>query len=512
MAREPLVPLPADEAIPALLSALDAGRNAVVVAPPGAGKTTRLPPAISESGLLKDPNRAVAVLQPRRVAARSVAARIASERGWRLGEEVGYQVRFDNRTTARTRIRVMTEGILARRLQSDPFLEGIGCVVLDEFHERSIHTDLALAMLREVQTAVRSDLRIVVMSATMDAQPVAAFLGEAPVVACGGEPHPVELFHADRPASDVPCWERAAHAARLALARPQPETGHVLVFLPGMGEIRRTAELLHDVDAETHVLHGSVPAAEQDRALAPSARRKLILATNIAETSITINGVCTVIDSGLARVPVNDPRLGIDRLELQRISLASARQRTGRAGRTAPGKCYRLWTREEEASLRPHDMPEVHRIDLAATVLALKAYGAGDVASFGWFDPPRADALERALALLRLLSALDGDGRLTEKGEALSRLPLHPRLGALLLAGKREGVLREAALMAALLSERDPFPPGRRRGAGAAWSGTSDVLDRLDVIAGEGPLPPEADATAVEAIRRTARELERLAR
>lgn len=400
-----LKPLPIDSLIPQIAEGVKRRSGVVVVAPPGAGKTTRIPPALAASGAVEG---AVVMLQPRRVAARAAAARIADERGWKLGEEVGYHIRFDRRIGPNTKVRVLTEGILTRMLASDPFLEGIDCVILDEFHERSIHTDLALAMLREVQATVRDDLRIVVMSATMDPTPVAKYLGEdgdpAPVFESAGRLHPIEVIFQQR-ADLSPRTDQAAAAAREVLLAPTSETGHVLVFLPGIGEIRRAAAQLTDIEAEVHVLHSSVSSEDQDRALRPSTRRKVILATNIAETSLTIDGVRTVIDAGLARVLVSDARLGIDRLELRRISKASAIQRAGRAGRTAPGRCIRLWTRAEDSALPERDTPEVQRIDLAQTLLTLHAFGVKDPAKFGWFEPPRPDALARAARLLEMLGA-----------------------------------------------------------------------------------------------------------
>ncbi|MEN6624986.1 MAG: ATP-dependent helicase HrpB [Candidatus Sumerlaeia bacterium] len=506
-----LSPLPIDPLLPDIVSSLKTGRALVVVAPPGAGKTTRLPPALLP--ICAPPNDQVLVLQPRRVAARAAAARIAHEQGWRLGDEVGYHVRFENRCAPATRLRILTEGILTRRLQGDPALERVGAVVLDEFHERSIHTDLALALLREVQQALRPDLRLVVMSATMDPRPVSKFLGNAPILASPGRLHPVEIEFIDRP-SGAAAADEAAGAARRVLRHASPELnpadpcdpGHVLVFLPGMGEIRRAESALSDVPADLHVLHSSVSSADQDRALRPSTRRKLILATNIAETSLTIDGVRTVIDSGLARVPVSDPRLGIDRLDLRRISRASADQRAGRAGRTAPGRCIRLWTRAEDAALSPADPPEIRRVDLASTILALRAWGVTDPGGrFGWFEPPRPDALALADRLLTMLGAVAPDGRLTEIGRRLARLPLHPRIGRMLLAGADSGHVREAAALAALLSERDLLasPGSRRKSAGV--EGRSDLLERLDILeSGAG-----ADPQAVAGARRVRDELVR---
>lgn len=492
--------LPIDELIPSVLDALRAGRNAVVLAAPGAGKTTRLPPAVARDPALAGRQRAVVVLQPRRVAARAAAARIAHEQGWTIGEEVGYHIRFDNTCGPHTRVRVLTEGVLTRRIQQDPFLPDIGCVILDEFHERGLHTDLALALLREVQTTVRPDLRIVVLSATLDPAPVAAFLGGAPIFDCPARPHPLDIDYLAHPPSG-PIWAVAADEARRALN--DTPSGHVLVFLPGIDTIRRACERLVGVEADLHVLHSSVATEEQDRALAPSARRKLILATNIAETSLTIDGVTTVIDSGLERTLVHDGGLGLDRLVTQRISQASAAQRAGRAARTGPGRCLRLWTRAEHAALKPQSRPEIARADLAAAVLALLAYGVRDVEAFAWFDPPPAGATARARKLLRLLQAVDERGALTPLGKALAALPLHPRLGRLLLAGQSCGRSWEAAGLAAMLQlgARAPsaVPP-----RAATWVGLSDVADRLALF--------EAAARSGDAFTRERRALHELAR
>lgn len=506
-----LTSLPIDTLLAQIVSAVSSARSAVVVAPPGAGKTTRLPPAIVRAGLLPNEYPTAVMLQPRRVAARAAAARIAEEQGWMLGEEVGYQIRFDNRTSPRTRLRVVTEGILTRRIQADPFLEGVGCVILDEFHERSIHTDLALALLREIRATVRPDLRIVVMSATMDPQPVADFLsdqaGESVIFKSEGRLHTVRIDYLDR-ASSAPVWEKTADAIH-DLSGGASNTGHVLAFLPGIGEIRRTAELVSGFDAELHILHSSVSVEEQDRALRPSERRKLILSTNIAETSLTIDGVRTVIDSGLARVPVNDTRFGFDRLELHRISRASADQRAGRAGRTAPGRCVRLWTRAEDAALADYDVPEIQRIDLAGTMLAVRAFGIRDPAAFRWFEPPRAEAIERADRLLWMIGAIDERGAITPMGERLSELPLHPRLARLLTAGADAGCAREAALIAALLSEGDIVADAHlQRRREAKQEADSDLLARLELLQSRGA---ELKASVAESVRRIARELERYA-
>jgi ATP-dependent helicase HrpB len=458
------IPLPVDEALPGLLASLREGNAAVLIAPTGAGKTTRVPPA-----LLELPGRIV-MLEPRRIAARAAARRIAEEGGWRLGEEVGYQVRFDRRAGSATRILVVTEGILVQMLQGDPFLEGTGAVIFDEIHERSLHTDLSLAMTRRVQKEVRPDLRIVAMSATVDPGPIAAYL-DCPVIRSEGRLHPVEIRHSDL---SVPA------AVRHAL---KETAGDVLVFLPGVGEIERTAAALSDLD--TFPLYGDLPAEQQDAVLRPvdrRYRRSVVLATNVAETSITVEGITAVVDSGQVRRLRYDPSTGLDRLELGKISRASADQRAGRAGRLGPGLCLRLWPAWEHAALPERELPEILRVDLATPALQLLAWGETDLAAFDWFEAPDPAALASALLLLRRLDATDDHG-VTETGRLLARLPVHPRLGRLLTEGHRLGYPREAALLAALLSERDPFPR-TPRGAGPRRSSRSDLLDRLDALEG----------------------------
>ncbi|HEY3353931.1 MAG TPA: ATP-dependent helicase HrpB, partial [Polyangia bacterium] len=484
-------PLPVDDVMPALVAALRAGSAAVLVAPTGAGKTTRVPPALLDAGLAG--GRQVVVLEPRRVAARAAARRMAEERGGEVGGEVGFQIRFDRCAGPRTRILVVTEGILVRMLHDDPFLEAAGAVVFDEFHERSLHVDLALAMARAAQLAGRPDLKLCVLSATLDPAPVAAYLGGAAVLRSEGRLHPVAVEHAPR--GERPLPQAVAEAVRRVLGRT---TGDVLVFLPGVGEIRRAAEALAPLAAAAGLLvtplYGDLPAAEQDAALRPAARRKVVLATNVAETSITIAGVDAVVDAGLERVLRFDPALGLDRLELGRISLASATQRAGRAGRTGPGLCVRLYSAAEERGLRPTAEPEIRRVDLAAPVLLLRAWGERDPARFGWFEAPDGAALARADELLALLGAVDGAG-LTPLGARLARLPVHPRLGRLLVEGHHRGHLEPAALAAALLSDRDPL---RRpaAGRGPATRSPSDVLDRVaavEALAGRGARASDAD-------------------
>lgn len=482
-----MTPLPIDRFLPEIVARVREARAVVLVAPPGAGKTTRVPPALLAAGLLDRQHPNLVMLQPRRVAARAAAMRIAEEQHWELGREVGYHVRFERRMQASTRLRVLTEGILTRQLTDDPFLEGIGAVLLDEFHERSLHTDIAIALLREVRQTVREDLILVVMSATLEAEPVAKFLGDAPIVRAEGRAYPVEIRHRVESQPHLP--ERVAAAVEAAL-EDEAEAGDVLVFLPGAEEIRRTQRRLEPLadrlDRLLLPLHGSLPAEEQMLALRPAAggRRKIILATNIAETSLTIDGVRTVIDAGLARVAGYDPRRGLDRLELRKISKASATQRAGRAGRTAPGRCIRLWPEREHRFLPDFENPEVRRVDLCGTVLQLHAWGQPDPRKFGWYEPPDEPTLAAAERLLAMLGAISGEsgGQITPLGRQMLALPVHPRLARLLIAAAEQGRLAEGAAIAALLSEKDiartePPAPGERRQA--TLQGDSDLLIRL---------------------------------
>lgn len=447
----------------------------MITAPPGAGKTTRVPPALLEA----IPGRIV-MLEPRRVAVRAAARRMAHEGGWQLGQQVGYQVRFDRVACADTRILVVTEGIGVRMLHDDALLEGVGALILDEFHERSMVADLALAMARHVQQQVRPDLAIAVMSATLDPVPVAAFLGDCPVIDAPGRSYPVDLQHLVLPDGE-PLPRTVAKGVRHAL---ELGSGDLLVFLPGVGEIRRTAEELAATataqDLAVVPLYGALPPDQQDAALRPGGRRKVILATNVAETSITVEGVGTVVDSGYARILRHDPAVGLDRLELVRIGRASADQRAGRAGRTGPGSCLRLWREEETAHLPPAELPEIRRVDLAGPALTLLAWGE-DPAAFGWFEAPDDEALQRGLELLTMLSALAGSA-LTPLGGLMARLPLHPRLARLVLESHDLGHGRDGCLLAALLSERSVL---RRRDAGDDGPRTrsgSDPLDRLAAV------------------------------
>jgi len=471
-------PLPIDEVLPELIAALRQGSAAVLIAPTGAGKTTRVPPALLAAGI--GGGQRIVMLEPRRIAARAAARRMAEEGGWTLGREVGYQVRFERKAGPETRILVVTEGILVQRLQADPFLEGVGAVIFDELHERGLQADLSLAMARRVQREVRPDLKLVAMSATLDPGPVAAFLGGCPTIESRGRLYPVDILYLDRP-DDRPLPPQIAAGVRRVLAATP---GDVLAFLPGVGEIQRSAEALASLATEQNLavlpLYGDLPAERQDAVLRPLDRRKVVLATNVAETSITVDGVTAVVDSGAVRRLRFDPATGLDRLELGRISRASADQRAGRAGRQAPGICLRLWPAWEQATLPERETPEIARVDLAGPALQLLAWGEPDLAAFDWFEPPDPAALATATLLLRQLGALNDQG-VTALGRTMARLPVHPRLGRLLVEGQHRGRAREAALLAALLSERDPFPRGPR-GAGPRRASRSDLLDRLDAL------------------------------
>jgi ATP-dependent helicase HrpB len=453
-----MIPLPIDSVLPELLAAVAKSRAAVLVAPPGAGKTTRVPPALLAAGLLAGEHPNLVMLQPRRVAARAAASRIAEENGWQLGDQVGYQIRFERVMRNTTRLRVLTEGILTRQLLDDPFLDGIGAVVLDEFHERSINTDMAISLLREVRQSVRDDLILLVMSATLHAGPVSEFLGGCPIIHSPGKMFEVAIDY--RPPSGRPLEEHAAAEIEKILALPPADSGDVLVFLPGANEIFRTQQRLPSDPDLILPLHGSLPFEQQVRALQPAARRKVILATNIAETSLTIPGVRTVIDSGLARQADYDAQRGLDQLHLTRISRASAEQRTGRAGRTAPGRCIRLWTAKEQAEMEPFDAPEIHRVDLSPTVLALHAWGKTEVRKLAFFDPPPEASLLAAERLLWMLGALNAEmgGKITDIGRRMLSLPIHPRLARLLIAAADAGLADEGAAVAALISERSDRP------------------------------------------------------
>ncbi|WP_277020511.1 ATP-dependent helicase HrpB, partial [Paracoccus hibiscisoli] len=481
--------LPIDDALPALCAAIRSHGRAVLVASPGAGKTTRVPLALMDQVAGR-----ILMLEPRRLAARAAAESLAQTLGEAVGGQVGYRMRGES--VPGRRIEVVTEGILTRMIQTDPSLEGIGCVIFDEFHERSLNADLGLALVWEARGALREDLAVLVMSATLDAGPVAALLDDAPVVTSEGRAFPVETRWLDRP---LPAGGRLADDAARLIARAEAETrdtgGTILAFLPGEAEIRRVTAALSGTGCDLVPLYGALPAAAQRAALAPpGAVRRIVLATAIAETSLTIPGVRVVVDAGRARRARFDPGSGMSRLVTERVSRAEAEQRRGRAGRVAPGICYRMWARAEEGALPAFAPPEITVADLTGLALELAVWGAR-AADLAFLTPPPDAALAEARALLGDLGALDGDGRITAHGRVLARLPLHPRLAHMLaLAGPA------AADLAALLSDRDPL-----RGAGA------DLEHRLRAIQAPGARAAfEVNRQGIERIRAEAKRLRRL--
>jgi ATP-dependent helicase HrpB len=486
--RPPLnQPLPIDPLLPEIIGRLSQTPNIVLEAPPGAGKTTRVPPALLDAGIAGAGE--VLALEPRRLAARMAARHVSEERGERLGETVGYQVRFEEVASAKTRLRFLTEGMLTRRLLSDPTLKNVGVVVLDEFHERHLQADLALALLRRLQRGARPDLKLIVMSATLDSGPVARFLNDAPALRSEGKRFDVDIEHLARPPrpDDRPLAEQVAAAVnRLATENID---GDVLVFLPGAAEIRRAqaacAAIADRHDLIITPLHGDLSAEEQDRAVKPAAKRKVILSTNVAESSVTIDGVVAVIDSGLARVAGHSPWSGLPTLNVARISKASATQRAGRAGRTRPGRCLRLYTAQDFNARPDHDVAEVHRADLAETALELHAAGIADLNRFDWFEAPPQSAIEAAESLLLKLGAIDAAGAVTEVGRKMLRFPLHPRQSRMLVEAESRGVSEKACVVAALIGERDIVASNlfkNERERNAAQEGPSDLLLRLDLF------------------------------
>ncbi len=482
-----LPPLPVREALPALLDALRAGASAVLVAPPGAGKTTLVPLVLMDEPWAA--GQKILVLEPRRVAARAAARRMAELLGEALGERIGLATRLDRVAGPAMRVEVVTEGLLVRRLQSDPGLDGVAAVLFDEAHERNLDTDIAIALCLDVQRNLRPELRLLAMSATLDGAAFATLLG-APVIESMGRAYPVAISHRARELADArELPEAMANTIRDAL-RAHP--GDVLAFLPGWGEIRRTAERLSGLDVDVLPLHGELPPAEQDRALAPSARRKVVLATSIAETSLTVPGVRIVIDGGFRRAPRLDASSGLSRLTTQRISRAAAEQRAGRAGRTEAGVAIRLWTEALHRGLPLQDRPEILEAELASFALDCAAWGAAP-ASLALLDAPPAGALAAAHALLRALDALDGDNRITETGRRMARLGTHPRFARMMLAARDAGEQALAADLAALLEERDPI---RDREAPA------DINLRLGLL--HGADHAQADRPTVARIARSA--------
>ena len=438
-----------------LTAALEKNNRIVIEAPTGSGKSTQVPQMVLDCGVA-GPGEVV-VLQPRRLAARLLAKRVAFERGESPGGEVGYQVRMDSAVSARTQIRYVTEGILLRQFLSDPELRGVSAIVFDEFHERHIYGDITLARALHLQQ-VRPELKIIVMSATLDAGPLREYLAPCCELKSEGRMFPVEISYAKKRIDfrNHPVWEAAADAFEQAVS--SGAEGDVLVFMPGAYEIARTVEAIRSRRCAREFavmpLHGELSAREQDAAVGECARRKVVVSTNVAETSITIDGVRVVIDSGLARIARYDPNRGIDTLLIERISRAAADQRSGRAGRTAPGVCMRLWTEREHVARPMQELPEILRHDLAEVVLTLKAGGIDDVAGFNWLEPPDAKSLERTLTLLTDLGALDHRGQLTAVGRKMVQFPMHPRYARMLLAGEHFGCVRQACLIAALTQGR----------------------------------------------------------
>jgi len=446
--------LPIEAVLPDLLATLEGSTTALLQAPTGSGKTTRVPPALLEAGWRG--NKRILMLEPRRLAARSAARYMAAQRGESAGGTVGYRTRLDTRVSADTRIEVVTEGILTRMIQSDPSLSDYAAVVFDEFHERSLHADLGLALVRESQQGLREDLRLVVMSATLAGERLSALLDDCPRVTAEGRSYPVDVAYRP-PERRKPMEAQTAAVVREALDN---EPGSVLVFLPGMREMRRVAERLQQrlpPDTRLHLLHGQLASGEQDEAIRPAApdARKVVLSSAIAESSLTIEGIRVVVDAGWQRRARFDPNSGMTRLVTERVSKASAEQRRGRAGRLEPGRCYRLWSESEQERLQPQTPPEILSADLAPVVLELAQWGVSDPAELDWLDPPPAAAWSQALELLQELNALDAAGRITAGGRAMLGLGLHPRLAHMVLTGRRLGLARTSAELAALLSERD---------------------------------------------------------
>lgn len=496
--------LPVDTLLPSLMTILATRRAVVLEAPPGSGKTTRVPLALL--GLLPAlPGAApdwlreqrVLMLEPRRLAARTAARFMAAQLGEAVGERVGYRTRLDTRVGAATRLEVVTEGILARLLREDPSLTGYGAVIFDEFHERSLQADLGLALVRECQAVLRDDLRLVVMSATLDPGPLSRLLDDAPALACDGRLHPVAVRY--RASGRLPLLD---HLRSEILQLLREESGSLLVFLPGEGEIRRLAERLQasvPVEVDLCPLFGQLTSEQQDQAIAPAApgRRKVVLATSIAETSLTIEGIRVVVDAGLMRTPCFDPGSGMTRLVTQRVSRANAEQRRGRAGRLGPGLCVRLWSEEEQQRLQAFATPEILEADLADLVLELAAWGTRDPAGMAWLDRPPAPAWAQARAGLERLGALSGEGGITPHGRALLKLGLTPRLAHLVLCGREAGLGRLAAELAALLAERDLL--GVAAGA--------DLRSRLAVLRGERAAG-DIDRGRLRLVRDSARRLQ----
>ena len=506
-------PLPVDAILPELKKAVLRSSSVVLHAPPGAGKTTRVPLALLD--LIPPTQGRIIMLEPRRIAAVSAAKWMARMLGQEVGETVGYSIRFDRKVSDRTRIEVVTEGILTRRMQSDPGLEDIAMVIFDEFHERSLHADLALSLCLDLRN-LREDLKILVMSATLECGPISSLLGEAPVITSEGRIFPVEERHIPDK-KDIPLTERIVNTVRTALIET---SGDILVFLPGAGEIHNCSEALRTLtgikgigqksgEISLHPLYGDLPFEEQERAILPSNFRKIVLATNIAETSLTIEGVQVVVDSGLTRRLQYDPSTGMNRLITVPISKASAEQRKGRAGRLGPGICYRLYSKHVFQSMIPFAPPEILVSELSSLVLELAVWGVKDPLKLSWLDAPPPSAWETARLLLTELGAFDEKGMVTHAGKIIAKLPLHPRLARLVQRAEELGCTRLGADLSALLSERDVI----RRTDNTAYSKEADISARLDILQQQrksGKIPVKTDARSLRSVERTSKQLMRL--
>jgi ATP-dependent helicase HrpB len=539
-------PLPIDPLLPDVVAALRRSNRLVLRAAPGAGKTTRVPGAVLDADLAG--GRAVVVVEPRRIAARAAAEYVAKARGGTAGGEVGYRVRFARKGSDATRLWFLTEGVFGRDLARDPFLEATGVVILDEFHERHLQSDVALAVVRELQDTVRPDLKLIIMSATLETEALARYLPDSTTLTSEGRAHPVHIDYDDanhgrhtidrvvaavrralddRSGRQGPGGLRAERLSGSERGAPLAPAGRadddVLVFLPGAGEIRRVAAALAPIADEAGVdvapLHGDQPLDEQARALRRGPRRRIVLATNVAETALTVEGVSIVIDSGLARSTRFDVRTGLDRLRLGPISRSSATQRAGRAGRLGPGRCVRLWSRAEEAGRRDHDVPEILRVDLGRTLLELAAWGSRDPAALAWLDPLPAATVERAGALLLALGALAPSHEVTDVGRRMLAMPVAPRLARMLVEAEDLGAHADGALVAALASERDIVRAARAFGGETRdWPpGPSDLLLRMELFADAARAGFSAqacdrlglDVRAVRAVEHTRRQLTR---
>ncbi|WP_169570219.1 ATP-dependent helicase HrpB [Sneathiella limimaris] len=496
-----LTGLPVEDVLPELLSHLETGNVAVLQAPPGAGKTTLVPLWLMKLSGLE--GRKILMLEPRRLAARAAARRMSDLLGEEVGETVGYRVRLDTKVSDKTCIEVVTEGILTRKLQQDPELVDTAVVIFDEFHERNLNSDLGLALTRQAQEFLREDLKIVVMSATLDAGGVAKLLGDAPVVTSEGQIYPVETRFIDRAPKGR---YEAVLADWIELIIGEEPEGDILVFLPGSGEINRLNNLVKNkkafADISVHSLYGNLPQKEQDQALRPrpDGKRKIILSTDIAETSLTIDGVRIVVDTGLSRKPRFDPNSGMSRLELKRISRASADQRRGRAGRMGPGVCYRMWAAAEDKGLIPHGEPEIATVDLCSLALELAKWGVEDASELTWMTAPPEGLLAQAKDLLISLGALDRKGQITALGEQMVKLPLHPRLAVMILQAETDTERALACDLSALLSERDIISKDRD-------APNSDLKSRIELL--HRAFKSGGSAPAMGAVLRNAKDLRR---